>query len=342
MRNVVLRALLFRSKYTIHQNSQQIRKIFAIILISLFIVTGCITQSTTKHKVGVVNLTPMLDPVYEGFRNGLQEMGYIEHENIEYVYHEATGSIEFLDQAVDDLLAQNIDLILAISTPAAQAAQGATLDNEIPVVFVPIFDPVAAGLVDSLQQPGKNLTGVHWGIAEARRLEWLIKIAPETKRIYIPYNPNDQSPVLALAKVQEAADLLGVELITREARTADEIEYATRHVPENIDAILLLPDSLVASRHATLLQTAIEHKLPYSVPASELAEQGGLISFGHMSIVSGHIAARIAAQILEGVPVADLPVETAEFFLAINIQTAEAIGLEISNEILSQADIIIR
>lgn len=226
----------------------------------------------------------MLDPVYHEFRDGLSEMGYIENQNIEYIYHEAMGSIEYLDQAVDELLAQNVDLILAISTPAAQAAQGATLDNEIPVVFVPIFDPVAAGLVESLRQPGGNLTVVHWGIAEARRLEWLIKIAPEVKRIYIPYNLNDQSPVLALAKIQEAADLLDVELITREARTADEIKYATQHVPDDADAILLLPDSLVASHHATLLQTAIEHKLSYSVPASELAEQGRLISFGHTHV----------------------------------------------------------
>lgn len=308
----------------------------------LLLLTSCNTNVKQPFNIGIVNLTPVLDPVFEGFKEGMTEMGYTDNENVVYVYEGATRSIEALDEAVAALLKADVDLILAISTPAAQAAKRSTLSNGVPVVFVPIFDPVAAGLVESLQQPGGNLTGVHWGIAENRRLEWLLRLAPNTHRIYIPFNPDDQSAVLALERIKEAAEMLDTTLVIVAARTPEEIEDAAVNVPADVDAILLLPDNLVATRGDDLLRISLERKIPYSVPSRELVDGGGLVSFGHSSPVSGKIAARIASQIIQGNSPGELPVETAEFFLTINLRTAEAIGLQIPEEILSQADTVIR
>jgi putative ABC transport system substrate-binding protein len=238
-----------------------------------------------------------------------------------------------------DLVKAGVDLILSITTPATLAAQRATADNDIPVVFVPLTDPVGAGVVESLKQPGGNITGITFGLQEGRRLKWLVQIVPTIEEIYIPYNPKDQGAVLGLEMVSEAAMALGVELLTREVRNPEEITAAVENIPEETDAIYLLADSLLGT-HATEF---VKLQLPTSAAnPSDLTDHDVLTSYGIDQMSSGKQAARLADQIFQGVKPADLPVEMAEFYLAINLKTAEAIGLDISDEILLQADTIIR
>jgi putative ABC transport system substrate-binding protein len=275
----------------------------------------------------------------EGFKAGMAELGYIEGENITYIYDGATNSIDKLDSVAQDLVAADVDLILSITTSATQAAQRATVDTDIPVVFVPVTDPVGAGLVDSLRQPGGNITGVTFGIQEGRRLEWLVQIVPTIEQIYVPYNPEDRSAALALEMASETATELGVELITYETRNPEEVMAAIENIPEEADAIFLLPDSLTGAHNAEF----VELQLPTSGPNPiDTKRYGILTSYGMEVSASGKQAARLADQIFQGIKPADLPVETAEFFLAINLKTAEAIGLDIPDEILLQADIIVR
>ena len=233
----------------------------------------------------------------------------------------------------------DVDLILSLTAPATKAAQKATAGTDIPVVFVPVTDPVGAGIVDSLKQPGGNITGVTFGVQEGRRLEWLIQVAPTIEQVYIPYNPEDQSAVLALEIVREAATKLGIELITREARNPEEITAAVENVPGEADAIFLLPDSVVGTRTADFVAL----QLPTSAAnPGDLKTQDVLTSYGVEQIGSGKQAVRLADQIFKGVKPADLPVEMGESSLAVNLKAAEAIGLDIPDEILRQADIVVR
>ncbi len=294
------------------------------------------------YTIGVVNLSPVLDPVLAGFKEGMTELGYVEGENVTYLYDGATADIAALTPAAEKVVAADVDLILSISTPATMAVQQATAGTDIPVVFASIFDPVAVNFVDSLRQPGGNLTGVHWGIGEGRRLEWLLQVAPDVTRIYIPYNPDDPSPVLALAQMQKMAAELGVELVVREARTPAEIDTAVAQTPADVDALIMLPDSMVSTRMEAMAQIALERQIPFSVPTGEMVRDGGLIAFGFSFPASGRQAARLADQIFQGVAPAELPVETDEFFLTINLDIAEQIGLYIPNDILMQADEIVR
>jgi putative ABC transport system substrate-binding protein len=302
-------------------------------------VSACGAREPEARTIGVVNLVPGLDDVVVGFKQGMAELGYVEGENVTYVYEGATGSIDILESVVQGLVEADIDLILSVTTPATQAAQRATAGTDIPVVFVPVTDPVGAGLVDSLRNPGGNTTGVTFGVQERRRLEWLVQIVPTIEEIYVPYNPEDQSAVLALGTVSEAATNLGLGLITREVRSAEEIPAAVENIPEEADAVFLLPDSLLGS-HATEF---VELQLPTSAAnPRDLTDHGVLTSYGIELTASGKQAARLADQIFRGVKPADLPVETAEFYLAINLRTAETIGLDIPDEVLEQADIIVR
>ena len=197
-------------------------------------------------------------------------------------------------------------------------------------------------MVNSLAQPGGNMTGVTFGPQEAQRLAWLTKIAPTVKRVYIIYNPKDSSVQLALKTANATAAKLGLEIIAREASNPDEIAAALNNFPENIDALYMLPDSQTEIKLADILAVANAHNLPTSVANVERVKDGPLYSYAIKQISAGKQAARLADQILKGIKPADLPVETAEFFLAINLKTAQAIGLNISDNILSQADTIYR
>jgi putative ABC transport system substrate-binding protein len=323
------------------EHKQRIIVIACLIVIGLLLAACGITQPKT-FTIGVINLTPVLDPVFEGFKAGMTEQGYIEGENVTYIYEGPTGSIDKLESVAQSLLEVDVDLILSLSTPATLAGQRATTGTDMPIVFAPLTDPVGAGIIQSLTQPGGNLTGIMLGMQEDRRLDWLLKADPTIKQIYIPYNSNDRSPMLALEIVSEAASKLGVEIVTREARNAEEIVTATENIPETADAVFILPDSLVTTGIPDFVKATKELGLPLSVPSAEQVEQGALISFSSGLFSSGEQAARLAGQILKGAKPADLPVEMSEVVLLINLQTAEAIGLEIPDDVIRDAHIIIR
>ena len=307
------------------------------------LLTACGDDQKKRYTLGVINIVPDFDIIVAGFKEGMAELGYIEGDNITYIYEGATVDMGKLDAVAQGLVAANADLILSITTPATKAVKRATAGTDRPVVFVPVTDPVKAGIVASLRQPGGNITGVTFGAQEARRMEFLIRLAPAIEKIYIPYNPKDQSPVLALAAVNQVAVNLGIELITREIRNPEELKAAIENIPAEADAVFLLPDSLLSTRMPDMVETATKLKLPVSGANVEVVKTFNVLTcYGFDQISTGKQAARLADQILQGVKPANLPVETAEFYLAINLKVAKVIGLDIPDEILRQAQIIIR
>jgi putative ABC transport system substrate-binding protein len=304
---------------------------------------ACDNETTRTSTVGVINVLPALDEALVGFKEGMTELGYIEGKHIRYIYNGPTTDMSELSAAVQTLLAAEVDLIFSITTPATLEVKQATAGSGLPVVFSTVTDPLGAGIVESIQHPGENITGVAFGLQEARRLEWLVRIAPEIKRIYVPFNPNDRSPVLALKMVRHAAAELGVELITREAYDAETLDDAVLNIPAEADAVFHLPDSLTSMRLTDLVATATNRKLPTSASnISAVKNRNVLTSFGFDLHLAGKQAARLADQIFRGASPADLPVEMAELYLAVNLKTAGAIGLTIPEKILRQAHIIVR
>jgi putative ABC transport system substrate-binding protein len=314
-----------------------------VFVITGLLLTGCDGAPKAKtYTIGVINPSQNLDDTVKGFKEGLAELGYVEGKNVTYIY-EGPVSADKLDALAQGLVNAKVDLILALTTPATKAAQKTTAGTDIPVVFIPVTDPVGAGVVVSLTKPGGNTTGVTYTTQEGKRLEWLLKVAPTIKHVYIVYNPKDQSPVLALKPVRETAAKLGVGLLTREASTAAEIDAAFKDIPKEADAIFLLPDTVVNAKASGAYRLAIELKLPTSGPNVRTVNDGALTAYGvDLAVAARKQAARLASQILQGARPADLPVETGEFFSAINLKTAQAIGLDIPDAILRQANIIIR
>jgi len=323
-------------------------KIFIFTLLITLIATGCTSnqqeEKPDKFVIGIINLAPVLDPCIDGFKAEMTDLGYVEGENVTYIYDGPIGNIEGLDAVAQSLVDAKVDLILAVSTPAVQAVQRATVDNPIPIVFVPISDPVGAGLVDSLAEPGGHSTGVTFGIQLEKRLEWLLRIVPDAKRIYIPYNDEDGSANIAFGKVQAMADdgTFDIEVVPQVMHNDEEIVQAAESLPEDIDAIFLLPDNLVVSHVNEFAAAALKAKLPTSAPSLPSVDNGVLIAFTMDFEQAGRQVGKMANRILKGSKPADMPVETTEFFLAINLATADAIGVTISDDVLSQADKIVR
>lgn len=316
---------------------------FAFVILFSFLLAACQGSEEEKiNTVGIVNLTSSLDLTIDGFKDGMEELGYVEGENVIYLYDGPTNSIDGLDAAVDKLLEADVDLIFAVSTPAVVAAKNKTEGADIPILFAPINDPIASGFVESLSQPGGNLTGIQVGGFLPKEFEWLLTLDPSIETVFAPYNPEDLSAALGWAILGEEAAASGVTLITPEVRSAEDVVAAIAVMPESVDAILLMTDSTVLSQLSAFVTVASDRGLPVASINKAQVEGGALMGYGPEFFPVGRQAARLADQILKGVPSSDLPVETADFFFSVNMKTANELGLEISNGILQQANSIIR
>ena len=317
--------------------------LFTMVIISILMLSGC--GDTGQHEtytIGVVNLAAAFDPILEGFKTGMEEAGYKEGENVTYLYEGPAANPDALDEVLENLKSQDVDLVLTFGTTATLKAKQLLEGTDIPVIFGPVTDPVSAGIVTDLINPGGNITGIRTGNPTPKRLEWLMTIAPEIKRIYVFNNPNDKSSAAAIEALAETASLYGVELVVRDAGNPEEIDAGLNAIPEDVDAIFIPASAFFEAQISKFIDAANERKLPLAAPATANVWTGALTSFGHDNVPLGKQASRMAVQILSGVKPSDLPIENADLFLAINLLSANTIELNIPDEILRQAEIIVR
>jgi putative ABC transport system substrate-binding protein len=317
-----------------------------LILISTFLVLilwFCAEKKSKTYTVGVINIVPDLDQTFEGFKEGMKELGYREGKNIRYLYHGPTREMSRLPGTARKLRDSGVDLVFSLTTPATLAVKKAVAGTKIPVVFADVTDPVGAGIIESMKNPGCNITGIAFGFQEARRLEWLLKIAPNTRRIYVPYNPGDRAPVLALKMIQSAAEKLGVTLLTRKITDRNTLDHAVFNIPAEADAVFLMPDSLLSTRLPDIVAAANRRKLPISgANISAIKSHEILTSYGFDQHSYGKQAARMVDLIFKGTRPAEMPVELTGFYLGINLKVAKKLGLSVPRKILRQANLIVR
>ncbi len=307
-------------------------------LVALPLASCAVIPAPKTYSVGVLNPLGELEGTIRGFKDGMADLGYVEGQNISYIYN-GPKSMDQLPVEAQYLADQKVDLFLTITGSATKAAKAATAENGIPVVFVPMFDPVGGGVVESLTHPGGNITGITFVYAEAKRLEWLVKVVPTIQRVFLPYNPNDTSGSASAKVVTEAARELGVEIVTRYVFTDEDVTAALKDLPKGIDAIFVPVDALVTNHLAEIAAL----KLPTSnASVTNLYKYLLLTAYGSEQYSDGENAARLAAKILGGVKPANLPVELAEMHASLNLKAAKALGLEIPDDIIYQAEIVIR
>lgn len=276
-----------------------------------------------------------------GFMEGMAELGYTEGDGVTYVFAGEPVNGEALTSALEDMVADGVDLIFTAGTPTGVAAHQATMGTEIPVVFGVIADPIRAGVMTDLIEPGGNLTGVKTNPDHGRRLELLLEIADDLERVLVPYNPTDAAAASAVDQIQELAPSLGVDLVLVQASDEAAVDAAIDALSGDVDAIFLVPDSVVNAHLQEILDVAARLGLPTSGPSTAQVEGGALTAFGFVHHEAGRQAARMADRVLKGADPGSLPVEDTESFLAINLETAESIGLVVPESMLRRAAIVL-
>jgi putative tryptophan/tyrosine transport system substrate-binding protein len=279
-----------------------------------------------------------------GFRKGLGETGHVEGRNVLIEYRWGHGESTQLPELAADLVRRAVSVIVTPGGVAA-AIEAKAATATIPIVFVIGADPVQAGLVVSLNRPGGNVTGItslNLGLA-AKQLGLLHQLLQRDARFAVLVNSSNPQSRLALADVQAAAAAMGQPLDIVTATTNREITSAFNEaVKKRADAILISPDPLFTSRPVQLATLAARHAMPAVYALREFAEGGGLISYGSNFTDMFRQAGTYVARILKGEKPADLPIlQATKFELVINLQTAEALGLEVPATLLALADEVI-
>jgi putative ABC transport system substrate-binding protein len=278
------------------------------------------------------------------FRDGLGEAGYREGENVAIEYRWAEGQYERLPVLASDLVARRVTVIAAIGgNVSALAAKKAT--GTIPVVFIVGDDPVKLGLVSSLNRPGGNATGASLLTTElgTKRLELLLELVPNASVIGLLINPNYQGSAAEAAAVQAAARTTGRQLLVLHATSEREIEEVFAALPQQgVEGLLIDADAFFVSRRDQLVALVARHSIPAIYDLREFAAAGGLMSYG-TSLTDGYRLVGIyTGRILKGARPAELPVQQAvKVEFAINLKTANALGLTFPITLLGRADEVI-
>jgi putative ABC transport system substrate-binding protein len=278
------------------------------------------------------------------FRLGLADTGYVEGRNVTIEYRWAAGQYDRLGALAADLVHREVAMIAAVSgTPTALAAKAAT--TTIPVVFAIGSDPVAAGLVSSLNRPGGNVTGVTFfnGVVGAKRLELLLELAPKDKAIAVLMNPSNPPIVVEATNALNAAQSMGRQARTFGASTAAHIDEAFSVIVEQrFGSLYVSSDLLFFIMRDKLVALAARHALPAIYADREIVEAGGLINYGASRTEAYRQAGKYAGRILKGDKAGELPVvRPTKFDLVINLKTAKALGLTVPNSLLVQATEVI-
>jgi putative ABC transport system substrate-binding protein len=278
------------------------------------------------------------------FLQGLKESGYVEGQNVAIEYRWAENQLDRLPALTADLVRRPVALIAVSGTPATLAAKAAT--TTIPIVFVTGFDPVASGLVASLNRPGGNLTGSVLLSAELtpKRLQLLRELIPNAALFGVLADPPGPVTQSAIPDLLAAARTLGLQLVVVNARTDSDLETAFATLSQQrVGAVLVSNSPFYNRRTEQLAALAARHTLPAIYPFREYAQAGGLMSYGSSFGYTNHQAGIYTGRILKGEKPADLPVvQAVRIEMVINLKTAKALGLTIPETLLATADELIQ
>jgi len=280
----------------------------------------------------------------EGFRKGLAEAGFVEGRNVAIEFRWASGQNDRLPAMAADLVRRGVAVIVTpASTQATLAAHAAT--KTIPIVFAVGFDPVAMGVVASLNRPGGNITGISVLNVElmAKRLGLLRELVPHATRFAVLVNPNSRLTAAIVKNLQDGAKDLGLKVDVLNVTSESDIGAAFTTLSQQPGSVLLLsPDEFIFSRRAQVIALAARHRIPTIYYGRELVEIGGFAGYGpDMPAVFAQVGIYVG-RILKGEKPADLPVvQSARMELVLNLGAAKALGLDIPDRAMALADEVI-
>ena len=295
-------------------------------------------EARRPFRIGVLNEAwSASHPTVEGLRAGLRELGLEEGRDVTFDIRFTEGKPEAMPAAAEALVNTAVDLIFTSQEAATLAAKNAT--KTVPIVFTSVGDPVGAGVVAKLAEPGGNVTGVSSLQTElmAKRLQVLKTLAPAIRRVWLIYYVADLSTTPMIGRALDAARRMKLDLVPRGVLDAAEVKRVLREVRRG-DAVLA-PDGSRLELPLAILEQSLALRVPAVFATALWVGHGGLVSYGPDSYAEGIQAALLVAKVLGGRKPQDLPVEGADRIeLAVNLKTSELLGLTVPRRILLRAD----
>ena len=294
-------------------------------------------------KIGVIQLVKhdALDRAYQGFVDELEKQGYVDGENIEIDYQVASNEQANCLTIAESMVNDNKDLIFAIATPAAQAVASKTED--IPILVSAVTDPADSGLIESNENPGRNLSGTSDLTPVAKQIELLKQIVPDAKKIAVLYCSTESNSEIQLRLAKEAAAENDLEVVEASVSSSHEIQQMVSSLDGKVDAIYVPTDNTIAAGIETVSMVATQAGLPVICGESGPVENGGLATISLDYYDLGVKTAQQAVKILkDGEDISKMPIEYIgddELKYYVNEAIAEAIGITIPQEILDNATI---
>ncbi|MCD6535238.1 MAG: ABC transporter substrate-binding protein [Deltaproteobacteria bacterium] len=302
------------------------------------------------HRVAVIAFAPPFLKSYEGLRAGLESRGYNLDNDLFFDVHCLGRDTSKVEPLMAKLAAADYDLIFSITTPVTRAIHASLLAGKfsMPVVFTTVADPLGSKIVNNLRHPGGNFTGVsHLSIELLpQRLLLFKKAFPAMRRVALFFDPDVEISKRSLDQgfLRQAAVDIGIELVVVHVRNRDEmIKSCQNFSAEQADAIFMLPDPLSVAHFNELLELSHRLKIPLMVVDNMLLQRGGVMGYSPDFYGVGFQAATIVDQIFKGGAPGDIPVQNAEKVnLVVSLKEVQGLGLEISDDILRQADEVLR
>lgn len=319
-----------------------------VVFHALSIPLGAQQPTKSLPRVGVIFSFGAADtpsPIYEAYKQRLQDLGYIEGKNIILERRYAEGRLDRMAPFVHEFVQQKVDAILGVNNVVIRAAKEAT--KTIPIVMISSVDPVAAGYVETFARPGGNITGVAWLSRDisAKRIELLKELLPKLSRIGILWDVDGPGPAVAFKEYNKAAAAFKLEIRSLGVRgpTPDLTGAVQGAKNAHIDAVIVVGNPLMSQYMRTLFPLITKYKMPSMTEEDRYVEGGGLISYGASLADLYRRAAEYTVEILKGAKPADLPVKLAsKFDIFVNLKTAQQIGVVVPQRVLVQADKVIK
>jgi putative ABC transport system substrate-binding protein len=288
------------------------------------------------YTIGITQIVshPALDSAVQGFKQGLAEKGFT---NVTYDLQNAEGDMATTSSIAQKFASEDLDLILGVATPTSQAVVKA--DPSTPIVFTAVTDPVGAGLVKDAEAPDANVTGVSDMLPMQPHLDLIKQVVPDVKTIGVLYNAGEANSVFLVEQEKKAAAAMGIEIVEATASNSSEVKAAADSLVGRVDAISVLTDNTVVSALESVIKVCQQNDVPLISGDTDSVKRGSAAAYAFDYKDLGVQAGYMAAEILSGTPISDIPVQYAEKLqLSINSEAAESMGVTLPEELTEKAD----
>lgn len=317
------------------------------LLMGVSLLAGCgssesetaVLKDKKEIKIGISQLVehPALDSAREGFLAALKDKGYEDGKNIKVDYQNAQNQQATANTIAANFVSNKMDMILAISTPSAQAAVNKT--SKIPILITAVTDPVGAGLAKSLDSSGNNVTGTSDDVPVDKQFDLLKQLVPKAKNVGIIYNTAEKNSQVQVEAAKKAAPSAGIELVEIGVTGTNDIAQAVANVLDKVDAIYVPTDNTVASAMPLLVDKCYSKNIPIIAAEAGMVENGALATSGIDYYKLGYQTGLKAVDIINGKEPKDIPITLLEDLqLVINTDAVEKLNITVPSDILDKAD----